>query len=110
MYRPKEPFNTRLELLNPTSSVIKGVTVNTYEVVGEINCSFKSYGGTETTVNDLYSVEDTANVETWYRPDITSASRFKLGSDVYEVMGRPENIDLRNQFLKFKIRAVRGGV
>ena len=109
MYRPKEPFTTTLLLLNPTYQTIKGVTKKIYEPVDTINCSFKTYGGTETTINDVYTVVDTANVETWFRPDITSASRVKLGDIEYEVINVPENISQRNQYLKFKVRSVRGG-
>lgn len=111
MYRPSEPFTTTLELYNPTFSIVKGVVTKVYPETptAVINCSFKTYGGTESNVNDVYTVIDTANVETWYRPDITSASRFKLGSKVYEVIGEPEDISQRHQFLKFKVRAVRGG-
>lgn len=108
MYRPKEPFNTTLEILKPTYSMVKGVAVATWETIGTINCSFKTYGGTEGVSNDLFTVEDTANITTWYRPDITSDCRVKLGGEVFEILGRPENINLRNQFLKFKVKAVRG--
>lgn len=109
MYRPKEPFTTTLLLLNPTYNTVKGVTKKVYEPVDTIYCSFKTYGGTETTINDVYTVVDTANVETWFRPDITSASRVKLGDTEYEVIGVPENISQRNQYVKFKVRSVRGG-
>lgn len=109
-YRPSEPFTTALELFNPTYETVKGVAVKKYPEQGErIMCSFKTYGGTETTVNDQLSVVDTANVETWYRPDITSASQLRLGAKVYEVMGEPEDIEQRHQFLKFKVRGVKGG-
>lgn len=109
-YRPSEPYCTPVELFNPTYETVKGVTKKVYPETGEqIFCSFKTYGGTETTVNDQLTVVDTANVETWYRPDITSASRIKLGSDVYEIMGKPEDIEQRHQFLKFKVRGVKGG-
>ena len=52
---------------------------------------------------------DTANVETFYRPDITVASMIRLGNKDYEVMGVPEDIEQRHQILKFKVRGVRGG-
>lgn len=109
MYKPSEPFTTVLELLNPVYKTVKGVTAKVYEPVDTISCLFKTYGGTESTVNDVYSLIDTANVETWYRPDITAASQFKLGNKVYEVIGVPEDISQRHQYLKFKIRGVRGG-
>lgn len=74
--------------------------------------SFKTFGGTELTVNGVYSIEDTATVECWYRPDITSDCRIAIaGTDrVYEIIGDPENIDQRNQFLRFKVRRLKGGV
>ncbi len=109
-YRPSEPFTVAVEVFNPTYETVKGVTRKVYPEHGVIiHCSFKTYGGTETTVNNQLTVVDTANVETWYRPDITSASQIRLGTKVYEVMGEPENIEQRNQFLKFKVRGVKGG-
>lgn len=109
-YRPSEPFITVVELLNPVYNTVKGVEVKTYQETDEpINCSFKSYGGTESNVNGQLVVIDTANIETWYRPDITAASRIRLGSKTYEVMGEPEDIEQRHQFLKFKVRGVKGG-
>lgn len=109
-YRPKEAFTTTLELWNPAEAKkVKGVPVKDYKMSGIINCLFKTYGGTETEKNGLLSVVDTANVETWYRPDITAASRVMLGEKVYEVTGEPEDINQRHQYLKFKVRRVKGG-
>lgn len=109
MYRPSEPFNTSAILYNPTTTVEKGVTVKEYAEVGTINCLAKTYGGTESTVNDVYSVIDTVNIETWYREDITSESRLEIENKMYEVIGVPEDISFRHQFLKFKVRGVQGG-
>ena len=109
-YRPTEPFSTPMVLFNPTYETVKGVTVKKYSESGElIMCSFRTFGGTETTVNDQLTVVDTANVETWYRPDITSASQLQLGGKAYEVIGEPEDIEQRHQFLKFKVRGIKGG-
>ena len=108
-YRPSEPFTTPVELYNSTYDTIKGVLVKNYHLVGIIKCSFKTYGGTESVVNDQLTVVNTANVETWYRPDITSASQLRLGTKVYEVIGDPEDIEQRHQFLKFKVRGVNSG-
>lgn len=74
--------------------------------------SFKTYGGTEKTVNGIYSIEDTANIETWYRPDIISNCRIARASDsaIFDIINEPEDINQRHQFLKFKIKRVKGGV
>lgn len=127
----------RLEIKNPIPLVllipkaidkIKGVNTKKYTTVEEalsvkdknnnsVNLffgSFKTYGGTENkekTINGLYVIEDTAVIETWYRPDITSNCRIARANDnaIYEVMNEPENINQRHQFLKFKVRRVKGG-
>lgn len=101
-------------LLVPTYSDSYGVMTKTFPNIADgilINCSFKTYGGTERDVNGLYSVENTAIIETWYRPDITSDCRIAVPQtgEVYEILGEPENIDLRNQYLKFKVLQIKGG-
>lgn len=111
-YKPSTPYSTPAELLIPTYSSVKGVPVKSYPKTGaKINVSWKTYGGTETIENGLYSVIDTAVIETWYRPDIKADCRIKnlLTGRSFEIVGKPENIDMRNQFLKFRVQAVEGG-
>lgn len=94
------------------SERINGVTVKTYDPDGMVRfCNFSTYGGTEQTVNGVLTVEDTADIVTWFEPDITSADRIRLletGVD-YEIIGEPENIELRRQEMQFKVRRVKGG-
>lgn len=111
-YKPSFPFTTPIDLLIPSYTESKGVKIKTFPAVRiRLNCSFKTYGGTETSTNGVFSVIDTAIVETWYRPDIKSDCRIRLFSSgqVYEIIGKPENINERNQFIRFKVRAVEGG-
>ena len=114
MYRPIEAaqMTTAARLQTPTSDKILGVSVKTYtDVAGVLLVNWKSFGGTETTNNGVLSIEDTAQVVCWYRPDIQADCRLVRLSDgaVYEIAGEPENIEMRNQFLKFKVRRVKGG-
>lgn len=113
-YRPTNAFDTPLILLIPTYSKVNGVETKTFPTLANgilFYGSFKTYGGTEKEVNGIYSVEDTANIETWYRPDITSGCRIAIAgaTAVYDILGEPENIEMRNQFLKFKVSRVKGG-
>lgn len=108
------PYNVPMYVLTPTTTTVKGVGVKTYPQATDKNLifgSFKTYGGTESESNGVITVLDTANVETWFNPDITSDCRIMLAESnkVYEVIGEPEDIDFRHQFLKFKVQAVRGG-
>ena len=112
-YIPRLPFTTPLFLLIPTYANIKGTTIKKYPSLEDsirINASFKTYGGTEATVNGVYTVIDTANIETWFRPDIKSDCIIATTDGArYEILGEPENINMRNQFLKFKVRRAKGG-
>jgi hypothetical protein len=95
----------------PQTKTVKGSTKKHYPAEGElIYCSFRTFGGTEITSNDVLTVEDTATIETWYRPDIKSDCILQDVDGVkYEILGTPENINKRNQILKFKVRSIRGG-
>ena len=110
-YRPSVPFSTPMFIYIPKYITAKGSTKKVFPETGElIYGSFKSYGGTERITNDLYAIEDTANIETWFRPDITSGCVLELNKNArYEIISEPENINMRNQFLKFKVRRIKGG-
>lgn len=115
-YRPMTPFNVAMKLLVPTWTSVNGVRKKTYPNPEDVTDalmffgSFRTFGGTERDSNGLYIIENTATVETWYRPEITADCRVAVLStgDVYDILGTPENIEMRNQFLKFKVRAVGG--
>ncbi len=114
MYRPSEAaqMTTPVRLQTPTSGKTLGVSNKTYaEIAGVVMVNWKSYGGTESTSNGVLSVEDTAQIVCWYRPDIRGDCRLVrlIDGAVYEIIGEPENIEMRNQFLKFKVRRVKGG-
>lgn len=113
-YRPSLPFSVPLLLYKePTITKSGGVRVKTFSKQPEvIYGSFKTYGGTDQTIDGVYSVIDTADIETWYRPDITSDCEIALADtgERYEILGEPENIARRNQFLKMKVKRVKGGV
>lgn len=110
-YSPNVPFSTPVMLLVPTVTTAKGSTKKTYSDTGDIiYCSFRSFGGTETTNNGVYSVEKTAKIETWFRPDIKADCKIKLESgEIYDIVGDPENINMRNQFLVFTVKQIKGG-
>ena len=115
MYRPSEAaqMTTVMRLQLPTIDTAYGVSTKDWRDSNlVIQCNFKSYGGTERIVNDILTVEDTAQIVCWYHPDIKSDCRLVRLSDgaVFEILGTPENIELRNQFLKFKVKRVKGGV
>lgn len=111
MYKPKQPFNVPAQILTATKTKVNGVTQKSFVDGSTFFCSARSYGGTEKTVNGVIAVEDTIQLETYYRNDITASCHIRLLDDnsEWEILGNPENIERRNQFLVFKCRRVAGG-
>lgn len=113
MYRPKaiNELRTPVKLLVPTYTRYNGVATPTYPKDGDvIFVNWKTYGGTEQTVNGVYSIRDTADITTWYRPDIKANCRLlREDGKIYEIISEPENTDLNNKFLEFKVERVKGG-
>lgn len=112
-YRPSAPFTVPMKLLVPVNGDSYGVTTKEYSEPSKSELffgSFRTFGGTESLKNDLWTIVDTAVIDTWYRPDIKSDCRIYLcdTGDVYEVIGTPEDIDRRHQYLKFKVKKVGG--
>lgn len=113
-YKPPERFNVPLVLLVPTYAKVLGVEKKTFPSLQQgvlFYGSFRSFGGTEREMNGVYSVEDTAIVECWFRPDIKADCRIGVLSSgaIYEILGEPENINLENQYLKFRVQRYKGG-
>ena len=111
MYRPSTNFNVPMKLLIPQWSNVNGVRKKTYPADGEMMFgSFKTFGGTEMTVNGVYSIRNTATIECWFHPDVKADCRIILlqTNETYEIIGDPENIEMRNQFLRFKVQRVGG--
>ena len=114
MFRPDAmgQMTTAMQIVKTETKKELGVLVKE-EVLGDvIFCNFKTYGGTEKEVNGVLVIEDTADVVTWFRPDITSDCRLIRLADgaKFEILNEPENIEMRNMVLKFKVRRIKGGV
>lgn len=111
MYKPQQPFNVPSQILTATITKVNGINKKTFVAGDTFFCSAKSYGGTEKIINGVVAIDDTMNIETYYRPDITADCHIKLLDDnsEWEVISDPENIERRNQFLVFKIRRIKGG-
>ena len=106
MYRPSEAaqMTTAIKLQQPIKAKSYGVSQKSYkDVDGVVMANFKTYGGTEKTDNGILSIEETAQIVCRYRPDIKSDTRIVLlqTGAIYKILGEPENIEMRNMFLKF---------
>ena len=108
-FRLAGPLNVPMLLLSPTYKKTDGVPKKTFDGGIAFFGAFRSFGGTETTVNGLFTVENTATIDTWYRPDIKNNCRIKLQTtgQVFEILS-VEDIQMRHQYTRLKVREIGG--
>lgn len=112
-YKPTVPFNVSMRLLVPTTVMVKGTLKKTYSEPDDsflFYGSFRSFGGTESTTNGVYTLIDTATIDTWYSPNITADCRIYLCDTglSYDIMATPEDVEMRHQYLRIKVQKVGG--
>lgn len=113
-YKPSSPFDVAMKLLIPTETKVKGVVKKTFPDPSNVETvffgSFRTFGGTENFSNNVYTVEDTGTIDTWFDPSITSDCQIYLceTGETWEVLGRPENINGRHQYMQIKVKKVGG--
>lgn len=112
-YKPSAPFNVAMKLLVPVTSTEYGALKKTFSAPAEsetIYGSFRTFGGTENIKDDIYTIVNTAVVDTWYRPDIKANCQIYLcdSEDTYDIISDPEDIDFRHQYMQFKVRKMGG--
>ena len=110
-FTPAAPFNVAMRLLIPTETYVKGTVKKVYPEPQDsplLFGSFRTFGGSETVVNNVYSVEATGVIDTWYRPEIKPNCRIYIieSNETYEIVNDPEDIEKRHQFIQFKVRKV----
>lgn len=116
-FKPNMPFVVPMKLLKPSSQMVKGTLKKTYPNPDDVSDSeylffgsFRTFGGTETIENGVYTLVNTATIDTWYRPDIKANCRIYLcdSEETYEIVADPEDIERRHQFLQIKVKKVGG--
>lgn len=114
MFRPQQinELRTAVKLLVPIYETYNGVSKKTFQDKGKtIFVNFKSRGGTDVESNGVLSVLDTAEVVTWFDPDIKSDCAIKLESGaIYEITGEPEDVELQHRFMMLKVERYKGKV
>ena len=97
------PHKLNKELIN--CELVEGEIIDVIKSEKPYFCSFRTFGGTEKNVNGVLVVEDTATIETWFTPEIKSDCNIEVDGQQYEILGTPENINKRNQYLVFKVHS-----
>ena len=112
-YKPSAPFSVAMKLLVPVTTRVSGATKKTFTAPEDSELffgSFRTFGGTESMSDGVYTIINTAVIDTWFRPDITADCKIYLcdNEQIYDIVSDPEDIDFRHQYLQFKVKKAGG--
>ena len=112
-YKPSAPFSVAMKLLKPITITSYGAVKKNFTAPEDAELfygSFRTFGGTENIKDDVYTIVNTAVVDTWFRPDITADCQIYIcdTGQTYDIISDPEDIDFRHQYLQFKVRKIGG--
>ncbi len=113
MYKIKDRMTTPILIIQtePVKNAGRVVYKET-ENIEQAWCVWKGYGGTEKQVGagqtTLTDYEDTATIQMRYTPFLTQNSHIKnqLTGLTYRIISIPDNINMVNQYLVFKVKLI----
>lgn len=109
-YKPQGPFDVRFQLLKHTNTNVKGVNVESYTEDFKAWCSLIQYGTNEINFTDLKANQNSWSFESYYSSKIKAGDRIKIlkTGEIYDIVGTPENVRMRNMYIKFKMVLTNG--
>lgn len=111
MYKPARvtSFVTPAEHKKPRSVTKNGRTQKTFEIVGTVRGHFKQKGTAETNANGLTVINDKITFTTWYKADFAAKDILTINGEDYEVIGTPENVEMRGRYSIITLEKMGGG-
>ncbi len=111
MYKPANirEFITPALHKKPTYSEVNGRSFKTFDVVGSLRGKFKLKGTSEKNANGLTVVNTTTTYTTWYKSDLAAKDILNIGGVDYEIIGEPENVEMRGRYTILNLERIGGG-
>lgn len=111
MYKPANIRNFKVVAIHKkaNSVVINGRTIKNYEEVGRVKGQFKQKGTREQTANGVYVVNDNITFITWWKKDFQASDILNINGVDYQIIGTPENVELRGKYAVINLEKIEGG-
>lgn len=111
MYKPANvrEFITPAVHKKATVTTVDNRAVKTYTDLGTVRGKFKQKGTAETNANGLTVINEKTTFITWYKADFTAADIITIGGVDFEIVGHPENVEMRNRYVILTLERISGG-
>lgn len=111
MYKPANlrEFVTPAVHKKATSKTVDGRTIKEFAIIGNARGKFKQKGTAETNANGLTVINEKTTFTTWYKADFAAADILEINGVDYEIIGNPENVEMRNRYSILTLERIGGG-
>jgi len=111
MYKPANlrEFVTPAVHKKPAYETINGHNQKTYNAVGNLRGQFKQKTTSELNANGLVIVEDKVTYTTWWSNNLKAQDILTINNIDYEIIGQPENVEMRSRYAVLNLRLIKGG-
>ena len=111
MYKPANirEFITPAVHKKATSKTVDNRAVKTYTEVGTVRGKFKQKGTAETTANGLTIINEKTTFITWFKADFAAADILTINGVDFEIIGTPENVEMRSRYAVLTLERISGG-
>lgn len=75
----------------------------------QIRGKFKLKGTSEINANGLIVVNDKTSFITWWKNDFASGDVLNIGGSDYQIIGTPENVEMRGRYAVLNLEKIEGG-
>lgn len=111
MYKPANirEFVTPAVHKKATTVTINNRIKKTYTDIGTVRGKFKQKGTAETNANGLTVINEKTTFTTWFKADFAAADILTINGVDYEIIGIPENVEMRSRYAIITLERIGGG-
>lgn len=111
MYKPANirEFVTQAVHKKMVEVEINGRITKQPNIVGNLRGKFKQKGTAEINANGLTVVNDKTSFITWFKADLEASDVLTINGVDYEIIGTPENVEMRGRYAVLILEKISGG-
>ena len=111
MYKPANirEFITPAVHKKATNKTVNNRTQKVYTEVGTVRGKFKQKGTAETNANGLTVINEKTTFITWFKADFAAADILTINGVDFEIIGTPENVEMRSRYSVLTLERISGG-
>jgi len=111
MYKPANirEFVTAATLNKVVEVEVNGRITKQKQTVKTLRGKFKQKGTVEINANGLTVINDRTSFTTWYSNDIEAHDILTINGADYQIIGTPENVEMRGRYIILTLDKISGG-